>query len=76
MNENSENYPLLSAVLCASFYPHLVQVLRPDQHYLKISSGTVLSVPKPHQLKFLTETNEAVITLIRNLFKNGLFMLL
>ena len=60
MNENSENYPLLLSVLCASFYPHLVRVLRPDQRYSKVGTGTVLSMPKPHQLKFLTENNESV----------------
>lgn len=62
MNENSENYPLLLSVLCTSFYPHLVRVLRPDQRYNKVGTGAVPSMPKLHELKFLTEDNEAVIT--------------
>ena len=60
MNENGENNPLLLSVLCASLYPHLVRVLRPENRYNQCSAGAVPAAPRAQQLRFLTKDDGTV----------------
>ena len=60
MNVNGDNHPLLLSVLCASLYPHLVRVLRPEHRYNQCSAGSVPAAPRPQQLKFLTKSDGTV----------------
>uniref|UniRef100_A0A8D0GNK2 RNA helicase n=1 Tax=Sphenodon punctatus TaxID=8508 RepID=A0A8D0GNK2_SPHPU len=56
-NSNAENIKLISAMLCAAFYPNVVQVKTPEGKYQKTSTGAVKMQPKAEELKFVTKND-------------------
>ena len=63
MNENGGNYPLLLSVLCASLYPQLVRVLRPEHRFNQSAAGAVPAAPRAQQLRFRTKDDDTVLFL-------------
>uniref|UniRef100_A0A8D3BDG0 Putative ATP-dependent RNA helicase DHX57 n=1 Tax=Scophthalmus maximus TaxID=52904 RepID=A0A8D3BDG0_SCOMX len=59
-NLNSENIPLMSAMLCAALYPNVVQVRAPQGNYKMTSKGAMKMQPKANELRFMTKNDGCV----------------
>ncbi|KAM9835767.1 putative ATP-dependent RNA helicase DHX57 [Aulostomus maculatus] len=56
-NLNSDNIQLISAILCASLYPNVVQVQAPQGNYQMTCTGAVKMHPKAKELRFVTKSD-------------------
>lgn len=60
LNVNSSNIRVVKSVICAGFYPNVVQVRHPEKTYIRTESGTVAKEVSAKEVRFFTKLDGRV----------------
>eukprot|EP01119_Soliformovum_irregulare_P019945 TRINITY_DN6405_c1_g2_i1.p1 TRINITY_DN6405_c1_g2~~TRINITY_DN6405_c1_g2_i1.p1 ORF type:complete len:601 (+),score=220.21 TRINITY_DN6405_c1_g2_i1:264-1805(+) len=59
-NENSTNFNIIRAVICAALYPKIAQILSPEKKYIQVMSGHIPAPNEAKEHKFMLKSKERV----------------